>query len=72
MVGPPAGPYTVTVDNRAVGTFNATRSRFSPRTLLYQESGLGQGEHTVGVSNLPYLLDGQTIYIDYAVVWGPS
>ena len=64
-VGPSCGIYTVDVDNRTVGAFTAVRDRFSPRAVLYRETGLSPGEHTVRISNE------QTIYIDYAVIWGP-
>ena len=33
-VGPSCGGYTVDVDDRAVGNFNASRNRFSPQTLF--------------------------------------
>ena len=73
MVGPSAGPYTVYVDNREVGIYNASRSRFSAQTVLYQETGMSPGQHTVRVVNFPFTTASlQTVYIDYAVVWGPS
>ena len=53
-VGPSAGPYMVDVDGRAVGSYNDSRGRFSPRTALYHETGLSPGEHKMQIANLPY------------------
>ena len=68
-VGPLAGAYTVDLDNRGIGSYSALKDQFSPRTLLYQESGLAPGKHTVTITNTG---SGQTLNIDYAVFWGQS
>ena len=52
-VGPSAGVYRIILDSLVIETFNASRSRFSPHTLLYVASGLIPGTHTVGLSNSP-------------------
>ena len=71
-VGPSAGVYRIILDSLVVETFNASRSRFSPHTLLYVASGLSPGRHTVGISNTPNdYYDTTTLSIDYVVVWGP-
>ena len=65
-VGPFAGLFTVQLDDNPPKTLNATRSRFTPQTVLYQDSGLSQGTHTMMITNNPF--SGQTLSIDYAVV----
>jgi len=67
VVGPCSGAFTVQIDNGPPRTLNATRQRFSPRMVLYQDSGLGPGQHTLRVTNAPF--SGQTLSIDHAVVW---
>ena len=69
MVGPSGGPYTVQLDNGPLRTFNASREKFSPETILYQDTGLSTGQHTVRITNTPF--SGQNLSIDYAVVRGP-
>lgn len=70
VVGPSGGTYTVQFDDGPSRIFNASNEKLSPRSVLYQDSGLGPGEHTVKIANTPF--SGQTLGIDYAVVWGPS
>jgi hypothetical protein len=70
VVGPSGGLYMVQLDNGLSRTFNASRDKFSPRTVLYQDSGLSPGKHTVGIANTPF--SGQTLSVDYAVVRAPS
>jgi len=69
-VGPSGGLYTVQLDNGVSRTFNASRGKFSPRTLLYQDSWPTPGNHILRISNSPF--SGQTLGIDYAVAWEPS
>jgi hypothetical protein len=69
VVGPSAGLYAVQLDNGLSRTFNSSRERFSPQVVLYQESGLSPGKHTMKIMNTPF--SGQTLSIDYAVVRGP-
>jgi len=69
-VGPSCGPYTVQLDNGPSRTFNASRDKLSPRTILYEGTGLSPGEHTMRITNTPF--SGQNLGIDYAVVRGPS
>lgn len=66
MVGPTGGLYMVQLDNGPPVTLNASRTRFSPREVLYQDSELSPGNHTMKVTNSPF--SGQTLSIDYAVV----
>lgn len=70
MVGPSGGSYTVQLDNGLSRTLNASRDKSSPRTLLYQDTGLGLGGHIMKITNAPF--SGQTLSIDYAVFQGPS
>lgn len=65
-VGPSSGAFAVQIDNGPPRTLNATRQRFSPRMVLYQDSGLGPGQHTLRVANAPF--SGQTLSIDHAIV----
>ena len=69
-VGPSAGPFTVLLDDNLPKTLNATRSKFTPRMVLYQDSGLSQGAHTMMIMNSPF--SGQTLSIDYALVEQPE
>lgn len=69
-VGPSSGAFTVQLDNGPSMILNATRQRFSPRMVLYQTSGLDLGKHTMRITNAPF--SGQTLSIDYAVIWRPS
>lgn len=69
MVGPSCGPYTVQLDNGLSRTFNASRDKLSPQTILYEGTGLNPGEHTLRITNSPF--SGQNLSIDYAVVRGP-
>jgi len=70
MVGPSGGSYTVQLDNGPSRSFNASRDKLSPQTILYQNTGLSPGEHTVRITNSPF--SGQSLGIDYAVFLGPS
>ena len=69
-VGPSAGPFTVHLDDNPSKTLNATRSKFTPQMVLYQDNGLSQGTHTMMIMNSPF--SGQTLSIDYAVVEQPG
>lgn len=69
-VGPSNGVYTVQIDNGGSVTFNGTKSSLVPQTLLYQNNSLALGRHTVNISNTPFA--GQTLSIDYAVVYSSS
>ena len=69
-VGPSGGPYTVQLDNGLPRTFNASKEKFSPQVVLYQDGGLSPGKHTVRVTNTPF--SGQTLSLDYAVVMRSS
>ena len=69
-VGPSAGAFTVQLDDGPLKVLNATRQRFSSQMLLYQASGLDSGNHTLTIMNAPF--SGQTLSIDYAVVWRSS
>ena len=69
MIGPNGGPYTVQVDGGSPATFNAKSAYLTPQTLLYRSNGLGPGPHEVRIANTPF--SGQTLSIDYAVVWRP-
>ena len=69
VVGPSCGPYTVQLDNGLSRTFNASRDKVSPQTILFEGTGLSPGEHTVRITNTPF--SGQNLSIDYAVVRGP-
>ena len=69
VVGPSAGRYTVQLDDGPSETYDASRDKFAPRMVLYQDSGLGPGEHTLRVANTPF--SGQTLSVDYAIVEGP-
>ena len=66
-ISPSSGPLTVQMDGGLSKTFNATGSKFTPQMVLYQESGLGPGTHTMRVTNSPF--SGQTLTIDYATSW---
>jgi hypothetical protein len=67
MVGPSGGAFTVQLDEGLLTPLNATSKGFSSRVVLYQNSGLGPGVHTMRVMNTPF--SGQTLSIDYAVIW---
>jgi len=69
-VGPMNGVYTVQIDSGDSVAFNGNKDNLVPRTLLYQSNSLVPGTHTVTISNSPF--DGQTLSIDYAVVYGSS
>ena len=69
-VGPSAGPFTVLLDGNLPKTLNATRSKFTQQTVLYQDSELSQGAHTMMIMNSPF--SGQTLSIDYALVEQPE
>ena len=66
VVGPFAGLFTVQLDDNPPKTLNATRTKFTPQTILYQDSRLSEGTHTMMITNSPF--SGQTLSIDYAVV----
>jgi hypothetical protein len=66
VVGPSCGLYMVQLDGSSPVTFNASRTRFSPQEILYQDSELSPGNHTMRITNAPF--SGQTLGIDYAVV----
>ena len=68
-VGPDEGLYTVQVDSGNSLTFNATNSQFTS-ALLYQDNSFVPGKHTVKISNSPFT--GQTLRIDYAIIYSPS
>jgi len=70
VVGSSSGPYTAQLDDGPSRTFDAKRDVSSLQTILYQDSGLSTGSHTVRITNAPF--SGQTLSIDYAVVWGSS
>ena len=69
-VGPDEGVYTVQVDDGNSVTLNGTKSQPISSTLLYQDNSLIPGKHTVKISNSPFT--GQTLRIDYAVIYGPA
>ena len=66
VVGPFGGLFTVQLDDGPQKILNASRSKFTPRVVLYQDNGLGPGNHTVRVTNAPF--SGQTLSIDYVTV----
>jgi hypothetical protein len=68
VVGPFAGLFTVQLDDNPPKTLNATRTKFTPQTILYQDSGLSEGTHTMMITNSPFLFSGQTLSIDYAII----
>ena len=70
MVGPSGGPYTIQLDNGLSRTFNASSDKFSPQTILYEDTGLSPGKHIVRITNTPF--SGQNLSIDYAIVRGSS
>ena len=65
-VGPSYGLFTVQLDGGPPRTLNASRSKFTPRMVLYQESGLNPENHTLRVTNSPS--SGRTLSSDYAIV----
>jgi hypothetical protein len=67
-VGPFGGLFTVQLDGQGK-TLNATRTKFVPQTVLYRQSGLSPGNHTLRVINAPF--SGQTLSIDYATIGQP-
>lgn len=69
-VGPFNGAYTVQVDNGDTVILNGTKRNLVPQTLLYQENGLTSGKHMLKISNSPFT--GQTLSIDYAVIYSSS
>lgn len=66
VVGPFGGPFTVQIDGGPEKTLNASRTKFTPQMVLYQQSGLGSGNHTMKIMNAPF--SGQTLSIDYVTV----
>ena len=66
IIGPSNGPFTVQLDDRSPRVLNSTREKTTSQVVLYQESGLSPGMHTVRLTNAP--LSGQTLNVDYAVV----
>lgn len=65
-LGPSGGLFTVQIDGGPEKTLNALRSKFTPQMVLYQQSGLGPGNHTMKITNAPF--SGQTLSIDYVTV----
>lgn len=70
MVGTSGGPFTVQLDGVLSKTLNASWDKPCPQMVLYHASGLDPGQHTMRVINSPFL--GQTLGVDYAVVWMSS
>ena len=69
-VGTWSGNYTVQVDGGGSVILNGTKSAFFPKALLYQNNSLDLGPHEVKISNSPFT--GQTLSIDFAIIYGPS
>ena len=69
-VGPNSGAYTVQVDGGTPAAFNGTKNSLHTQTLLYQYNEVVSGTHTVNISNTPFA--GQTLSIDYAIIYGNS
>ncbi|KAJ1300305.1 hypothetical protein OPQ81_005127 [Rhizoctonia solani] len=62
-VGPAFGTFRVQVDSREPVVLNATTGFNHPPLTLFTTSGLGDGYHTLSITNLE---GGKTLTIDYA------
>ena len=69
-VGPTRAAYTVQIDGGQSVTFNGTKNVLIPQTLLFQDNGLAPTEHSIRISNSPFV--GQTLSIDFAVIHSSS
>ncbi|CAE6437689.1 unnamed protein product [Rhizoctonia solani] len=62
-VGPDFGTFKVQVDSRQPVVLNATRGMTHPPLTLFATSGLGDGQHTLTITNLE---SGKFFALDYA------
>ncbi|CAE6437700.1 unnamed protein product [Rhizoctonia solani] len=62
-VGPKFGAFKVQVDNREPVVLNATTGFTHPPVTLFTTSGLGDGEHTLTITNIE---GGKSLTLDYA------
>ncbi|KAF4590614.1 hypothetical protein EYR40_009209 [Pleurotus pulmonarius] len=67
-VGPRNAPYMVQLDDKSLLFYNATRTFYTPQTLLFFADNLGSGNHTLTLSSVQGLSPGMVLEIDYAEV----
>lgn len=67
-VGPQNAPYMVQLDDKSLLFYNATRTFYTPQTLLFFADNLGPGNHTLKLSSAQGLSTGMVLEIDYAEV----
>lgn len=63
-IGPQNSPYSVQLDDWPNKTFQANKMIYTPQTLLFHADNLGQGDHTLVVTNEA----DQNLQIDYATL----
>ncbi|KAF9050294.1 hypothetical protein BJ165DRAFT_1402045 [Panaeolus papilionaceus] len=68
-VGPNGGTYSVQLDEQPIMNLTSYQTSYRPKTMLYQASNLGGGQHTVKVVSTSYSNSGRTLAIDYAEVF---
>ncbi|CAG8754025.1 12422_t:CDS:2, partial [Acaulospora colombiana] len=65
-LGPTQGPYSVQLDGNAPANYSAVAPSFFAQQLLYHATGLGGGQHSVRLTNMP-AKTGDSLSVDYAI-----